>query len=132
MKQINFNENKIVNYENQEKKKFEGITKLKNNYRKYSNFAQEEKNDKNSENGNINTSYNFRNKQNNEKANKSGYENSNLKDRSYSPITHRRNQYVDEYVNVKISGTDNKEQMKKFNYFEEFNVFNYLIFLFFF
>lgn len=130
MKLNNRHEDNRINYENQNKKKFEGITKLKNNYRKYSNIAQEENNNNNKSNNNsrvenngVNTSYRMRNTLNNEKSNKSYYENnSNLRDRSYSPITHKRNQHVDEYINFKISGTDVKEEKKNISYFEEFNV----------
>ncbi len=122
----NVHEDNRINYENQNKKKFEGITKLKNNYRKYSNIGQgQEENNKSRDENNrgVNTSYRMRNTLNNEKANKSYYENnSNLRDRSYSPITHKRNQHVDEYINFKISGTDVKEEKKNVSYFEEFNV----------
>lgn len=125
MKRNNLYENDHVGYEIQEKKKFEGITKLKNNYRRFSNFAQEENNINNSKA--VNTSYHYKNNSNNEKVNKTHYENSNIKDRSYSPITHKRNRYVDEYVNVKNSGTDFKEENKNSSYFQEFNVIKSII-----
>jgi len=139
--------NNRVNYENQDKKKFEGITKLKNNYRKITNSTSAKEDNNNNGNANensgnnnsrinynaqlvntsyVNSIYKCRNTpQNNEKVSKSFYENnSNLKDRSLSPITHKKNQYVDEFVNVKIAGTDMKDTTKNLSYFEEFNVFN--------
>ena len=100
---------------------------MKNNFKRYSN-NQDENINKTDINNNVNTSYHLKNSKFNEKVNKSNFENSNLKDRSYSPITHKRNQYVDDYVNVKISNTDFKEEKKNISYFEDFNVRKYFNF----
>lgn len=53
---------------------------------------------------------------------KINYNNINLKERGYSPITHKRNAYVDNYRTVNSCRLSLRNESKNMNYFEEFNV----------
>jgi len=92
---------------------------MKNSFKKYSNL-QDDNSDK-SPSKNVNTSYNLRNSQNFERANKTYNENSNLKDRSYSPISHKRNEHIEGFLNEKSSQED-QAPIRNLSYFDEFNV----------
>lgn len=118
---------------NQQKQTFQGITKMTNsNFKKLRSSSICPINNENINNSNskvtneVNTSYVLKNSKK-EESNKSFYENINLKDRSYSPITHRRNQQVENFMKEKHSAIQLHNQSKdqehiKLNHFEEFNV----------
>ena len=110
--QINNKNINIIN--NQEKKKFEGFSKNKNDMH-------------------LNSSFNVGNsisKQNKENLNKTTNENGNFKDISYSPITHRFNQNYENFLNRKPITERKENTLINLSHFDEFNVKIFILFFF--
>jgi len=99
---------------------------MKNSFYRFSNKNNENQNNLNNT---PKSPLYQKNSNNTERLNKTTYENINFKERSYSPITHKKNLYVEEYAKIKNCPMDNDSKDNKYrnlNYFDEFNVIYFL------
>jgi hypothetical protein len=108
----NFN---INNSEKYEKKKFEGITKMNKNFSKFNNKE---------ENMDNSSCRNNRKSLEKDKNSLSFFENRNNNMRSVSPITHKKDHYIESYklLETKYEKRNTNNGEGNISYFEEFNV----------